>query len=113
MGEQFHASILVFHQCREALDPVSRVVISQGTNFSDGWGVNMSADHPLNIFGGCVTGHGFLKCPDEAHGVFDTPLHIGAERPVFPPEQTPEKIDWAVELEQELVAQVADVGQPL
>src|SRR2546430_16012968 len=55
----------------------------------------------------------FFKSADETDGVLHPLLGVGAERPVTETESAADKIDKRIEREQKLVANVAEIGQPL
>ena len=56
--------------------------------------------------------HRLLESADEVHDILHLGFHVGAQGPVASAEDPPEKIHGAVQLHQDVITNIPDVGQP-
>jgi len=103
----------MFDQGGATLDPVSIIVISDVPEPADFGGMDVAADHAIDVALGGRTGDHFLEAGDERDRILDALLHMGGERPIRQAEAPPHEIHNAVGLEQEFVSAVPKEGEPL
>ena len=109
---QFNPSVVLFNQCAATFDPVAAVVVRDASHTRNRRRVNMAAHNAVHAVHLSVMRHRFLKFADEADGVFDAALGVGAQRPVGQAELVADKIERDVGPQQRRVAKIAEVREP-
>ena len=100
-------------QRRAALDPVAAVVISGRINIADHGNVDVPANNPLDFRIICKTHDALLEFADVIDCAFDFPFRVSAERPVTEAKAATDEIDGRIQLQQKLIADIPDMGEPL
>jgi hypothetical protein len=103
----------VFHQRRATLDEIAAVIVADPVDLAFGGPVDMAAEDAVHLVLPGVSHDRLFELPDKRDGVFYLALRVGAERPVAQPETPPQKVHRLVEPQQELVAHITDVREPL
>ena len=75
--------------------------------------MNVPTQHSIDMIALGVFHHRRFELANETHRVFVAPFHISAERPITTPEAPANEIDQRIKLEQKLVTDDADKGEPL
>src|SRR5262245_50120979 len=100
------------HDRRAALHPIAAVQVVDAAEATVRGMVDVPANDALDPTPDCLDGDRLLECADEG----DRPLHpilqIGRQRPVAEAEVAAEPIERIVEPQGELVASVAEHGEP-
>ena len=112
-GDQFEVAVEVLDQGGAAFHEVAAIVIAHAVDDANGGVMDVPTKDALHAEVPGVADHRLLELADERHRVLDLVLHESAQRPIAPAEAAAQEVDRVIELEEGLVAHVADVGEPL
>lgn len=97
-----------------AFDPVAAVKVGDVLDLFVFGVVDVAADDPFEVAALRFDAEHFFKVVDKHYRFFDVLLGEARERPVaFVADDAAAGVDGAVELEQEVVADIAEFGEPL
>ena len=111
--DDFEPAVVVLDQRRQALDPVAVVAVQDALDLADLGVVDVAADDAVGTEATRLARDRHLELVDVADRALDLVFQVARQAPVRQAELGPRAVEPAVDLQRELVGDVACVGQPL
>ena len=104
---------VVFDQRCQALDPVTVIAIKNAANVANFSLVNVATNDTIQTAAPCFICQRLLKIANEADGRLGFVFQVLRQRPIGKAQFHPHMVEPVIDLEDQVVQRITQVGQPL